>query len=301
MKRYSEFLSPERFCIFLFHGVITFNKWRVRNYKRKHLERNYFIRILDDLAERGQAVTMEAIVAQKERGEKLPPYSFAISFDDGFLNNLTIAAPLLKERNMPAIFYLTTQFVNDNKMSWIDTIESAVELSKGFDSASLAPVPSRWCETDQDKRWFLDQIRFWIKNSVSANALELSEEIRRQLHPQPLTLDPELDTKMTWLEVNQLIQDPLFIIGGHSHTHRILTFLSPPELEWEIATSLSLLENKTGLRPRHYSYPEGLSHCYSEQVIETLRRHGIVCCPTAEDGTNDKDTDLYRLKRITVV
>jgi hypothetical protein len=51
----------------------------------------------------------------------------------------------------------------------------------------------------------------------------------------------------------------------------------------------------------HYSYPEGLANCYSDRVIDLLRRQGIVCAPSAEHGVNRVGDDLFHLKRIMVV
>ena len=94
--------------------------------------------------------------------------------------------------------------------------------------------------------------------------------------------------------------DALFTVGGHSHTHAILSFLDDDALDAEIDTSLRLLAERARIKARHYSYPEGLRHCYSDRVIRHLKKRAIRCCPTAEDGVNDHRTDLFRLKRITV-
>ena len=39
-----------------------------------------------------------------------PPNSFAITFDDGFENNLSVAAPLLSDLKIPLTIYITTNF-----------------------------------------------------------------------------------------------------------------------------------------------------------------------------------------------
>jgi hypothetical protein len=69
----------------------------------------------------------------------------------------------------------------------------------------------------------------------------------------------------------------------------------------EIKTSVDLLAQKAGVYSPHYSYPEGLAHCYSDEVIDTLKIYGVICCPTAIDGINQVINDLFHLYRITVV
>jgi hypothetical protein len=68
----------------------------------------------------------------------------------------------------------------------------------------------------------------------------------------------------------------------------------------EIDTSLALLRKKGGLKVHHYSYPEGLSHCYGEREIAVLKNRGIVCSPTAIEGINLAGVDLFNLFRIMV-
>ena len=106
---------------------------------------------------------------------------------------------------------------------------------------------------------------------------------------------------MSWDDVRTLASGEGFTVGGHSHTHRILSHLPPDELRHEVDTSIGMLSDALGDPVRHYSYPEGLEHCYSDEVIEVLRERGIVCAPTAEPGVNRVGDDLFRLRRYFVV
>src|SRR5207244_769127 len=117
----------------------------------------------------------------------------------------------------------------------------------------------------------------------------------RQLGVSEFIPDPGLDQKLSWDQVGDLSRDPLFTLGGHGHTHRILAFLEPGPLEEELSISMDRLRRATGRPVLHYSYPEGLSHCYSEAVIGSLKSRGIVCAPTAEHGVNRVGDDLFRL------
>lgn len=76
--------------------------------------------------------------------------------------------------------------------------------------------------------------------------------------------------------------------------------LPPEELEREVSESLSLLEQNLHAPLHHYSYPEGLEFCYSDGVISCLKRHKILCSPTALHGINHQGDDPFHLKRIFV-
>lgn len=296
---YASRLDQNGVAIFLLHGVTHPNDCRVRNYTRKHLDFDYFRTFVRLLKAHGSPVSMEDVRRHYDEGARLPARAFAITFDDGFQNNLTLAAPVLHEEGVPATFYVTTDFVDSNRMAWIDRIEYAVEQC---DRGSLRlPWGLRSFASDEERRQLLSDIRVHVKRDRNIDSDALATEIQSQLGiPATFSSDHPLDRKLTWSEVRELAANPLFIVAGHSHTHRILEYLSDQELEREIDLSLQLLSEKGGIRSDHYSYPEGLAFCYSDRVIAALKARDVRCCPSAEDGVNGADADLFRLKRIMV-
>ncbi len=294
-------LTTEGLAIFLFHGVVRQSRYAVRNYTGKHMERDRFYRIVEGLKHAGSALSMDDVVEHFRSGRPFPPRAFAVTFDDGFENNFSIAAPILKEFSVPATFYITTGFVEHNAMSWIDRIEHCLEaVSSGVLQFAWDERPHSIATAD-DKISVLQLIRDQVKTDPKIDPDEVVEMVCEQCGVAEVRRSAEpIDQKMSWEQVMRLANDDLFTIGGHSHTHKILSFLAAEELIVEITTSIDLIQEKIGLRVRHYSYPEGLEHCYSNEVIEVLRGKGVVCCPTAVDGINDRQTNLFRLRRIMI-
>ena len=120
-------LDKNKLCIFLFHGVINKNENEIRNYTGKHIESNIFKNCMEELKRFGNPISMDEVLDIVTSKRIFEPFSFAISFDDGFENNLSIAAPILKKLSIPFIIYLTTNFIEINGMSWTDKIEYALE------------------------------------------------------------------------------------------------------------------------------------------------------------------------------
>ncbi|WP_377806345.1 hypothetical protein ABNQ38_06635 (plasmid) [Azospirillum sp. A29] len=50
---------------------------------------------------------------------------------------------------------------------------------------------------------------------------------------------------------------PGSLLGGHSHSHAIMSFLDEPALEREIRLPLQLLQSKAGVRTSHFPIPRG--------------------------------------------
>jgi len=296
-----KILSEKNYVIFLFHGVIHQSNHKVRNYNGKHIQANTFAECIKLLNENGNPVSMDEILNHHINKEELPPKSFAITFDDGFENNLSVAAPILYDFKVPATIYITTEFIEKNKMSWVDRIEYAVENVASID-LNLDWINKKiYLKDVKSKISFLKLVRNYVKNSSNCNPNIFADILCEQLGFSNIesSNDP-LDKKMNWEEVSKANQSDLLTIGGHSHTHSILSYLNPSQLKEEIDTSLSLLKNKANLKPIHYSYPEGLKHCYSENVINELKKNGVLCCPTAINGVNNLSDDLFQLKRVMI-
>ena len=273
LKRYSDYLADETFCIFLFHGVIPQHRHRIRNYTRKHIDVARFTEVLDDL-QSGHCISLD-----EARSGSVPARSYVMTFDDGFENNYSIVYPILCDRGLAATFYITTGFVHYRTRSWTDIIEAAVEVMPGEDTGKIK---------------LLEKIRKEVKNDPGIDPYWYAEDF--QSRHGIGSSDHWLDSKLSFSQISEMAAHPLMTIGGHGHTHRVLSYLSQPDLEQEIRTSLELLGY-----PRHYSYPEGLAEHYNQNVIDVLKAEGIVCCPTAIAGVNKPVDDPFHYRRIMVV
>ncbi len=298
-EKLTSFLNDDSFVIFLFHGVVSNSNYEIRNSNKKHMESNLFAKCMKILSERGQSFSMDDLLYSHTQKQNLPPKSFAITFDDGFENNLSIASPILYDFKIPATIYITTEFIERNSMSWIDRIEFALE------NTSLEILDADWLKKKvsiKDKKNKLDLlniIRNYVKNTKEVNSNIFAAEICNQLgFSRIISSDDPIDKKMNWKQVSEASKSDFLTIGGHSHTHQILSFLDSGQLTYELDTSIRLLKDKADIKPIHYSYPEGLEHCYSENVIKELKKRGVLCCPTAMNGTNKIIDDLFHLKRV---
>ena len=300
MIDYTSTLENGRVSIFLFHGVIREQVTAVRNYNRKHILLDEFAGLMRQLAAAGTPISMDRFMACKDGGTDLPERAFIVTFDDGFENNLRLAAPVLEELDIPAIFYITSGFVADNQMSWIDRIDEA------FERTPRGSVRLPWGEYSFDdagsKIEILEIIRSKAKADPNISFDDFASEIQSQLGVGEIRSDDgELDKKMTWEDVRQLESVSGFSIGGHTHTHAVLAHLDEAALDFEIGAHLSMLEDEIALKTVHFAYPDGLDFCYNDETIEALKRYGIRCCPTAIYGTNSMSADPFHLRRIPVI
>tara|TARA_B100001059_G_C17825871_1_gene581320 strand:+ start:2181 stop:3092 length:912 start_codon:yes stop_codon:yes gene_type:complete len=301
MKDYSKYLKKKKHVIYLFHGIIDKNPFRIRNYSKKHLLKEEFINVLDNLNIKGKCISLEEVWSIIQNKIEFDDYSYSITFDDGFYNNYKIAAPILKKRKLYATFYITTSFIDKNETSWIDKIEHMIEE---LDKSTTLVIFKKKFKIDNNKKSkvnFLKSVRNLAKKHRT-NFDKLVLEIKTQLkYKKKLSnFNNILDKKMNWSQVKKLNNCKYFIIGGHTVNHKILSFLNNNQAKEEINNSISIIEKKLKTKIEHFSYPEGLSHTYSKRESNLLKKKRIKICPSAEFGINDKSSDLFNLKRIFV-
>ena len=68
----------------------------------------------------------------------------------------------------------------------------------------------------------------------------------------------------------------------------------------EISKSVKMIETNLNYKLKHYSYPEGFKKSFSKKIIHLLKKKSIKCCPTAISGTNNINSNLFLLKRVSV-
>ena len=54
----------------------------------------------------------------------------AITFDDGFKNNSSVALPILDNLEIPATFYIASGLIGTENMFWVDKIEDCLNLTE---------------------------------------------------------------------------------------------------------------------------------------------------------------------------
>jgi peptidoglycan/xylan/chitin deacetylase (PgdA/CDA1 family) len=77
-------------------------------------ERHGFTRQLSYLRGFGEFISLDDVVGLLNSGEKIDGRYFCITFDDGFKNCLTNAVPILLDKGAPAVFFMTTGYIDSD-------------------------------------------------------------------------------------------------------------------------------------------------------------------------------------------
>ncbi len=278
--------------IVLYHGVTDRDSVGIENVSGKHMKSVEFENQMKWLSENKNVVTLREI--------NTTPDSVAITFDDAFKNVRDIALPILKKYDLPATFFITTGFVETDRMFWVDEVEHMINYSKStiielnLSAKTLFPVL-----TKEGKLNSMNSIKAFLKKAEPKVRDRVIEDMRLQTGWEEEKLVENYKT-LSWDDVRDLDDMPKYEVGGHSENHEILSYLDDGELEYEIKHCLKTLSKQLGRKVSSFSYPEGQKEHYNEKVISVLKENGVDICPSAIDGIVDGRDDNFNLKRLMV-
>ena len=224
----------------------------------------------------------------------LPVRSACITFDDGYADNATIAAPVLRRHGMSATFFIATGFLNGGRM-WNDTIIETVRRAEGK-TLELPGVglPALDIATLESRRSALNQV---IK-ALKYLPLEERQERADALAARAGAALPS-DLMMTSDQVAELLRNGMEI-GAHTVNHPILANLQDDRAYAEIRDSRRELETLTGRPVTLFAYPNGKPGTdYLPSHVRMVRELKFAAAVSTAWGVATSKTDTYQLPRFT--
>lgn len=216
--------------------------------------------------ERHARIVSEAELADLRPGRRPP---VLLTFDDGYRDAVEVVAPVLRERKIPAIFFVAPGLIDKRVLGAWDRI---AYLVKRFPGDSF-----RFRGRDFSLAGGTRQVYFDL-GKRSQNALpdrgddfvaELSATLGVKL-PGPDVQGAEL---LTWDQIRELASGG-FAIGCHGYSHRVLSSLPLAEQESEILLARARLATER-ISPRSFAYPYGTPYTYSWETRESVLRAGF--------------------------
>lgn len=108
VNRLAAWCHRARVTILCYHGVTERPGGGADDPKGLHVNHLRFADHLDFLQRRYNVISLSEYLRARNEGRSLGHYSVVLTFDDGFRNFLTVAAPMLAARKLPATVFLIT-------------------------------------------------------------------------------------------------------------------------------------------------------------------------------------------------
>jgi peptidoglycan/xylan/chitin deacetylase (PgdA/CDA1 family) len=144
-----SWLNRKRVPVVCYHSITCDDTTVPHDPHKQHLPLQLFVRQLDFLQRNYNVVSLSEYVAARRANRRLPDYSIILTFDDGFEDFYSVAAPQLKQRKLPATVFIITdrafgRFIPNGEsfLSWDQIKElAAVGIEIGSHSCSHVPLP----------------------------------------------------------------------------------------------------------------------------------------------------------------
>jgi peptidoglycan/xylan/chitin deacetylase (PgdA/CDA1 family) len=170
VTRFAAWWNRKRVVFLCYHGVTKRPTPSPDDPKALHVNHRRFAAHLDFLQRHYRIISLRDYVLAQQHERALPDYSVVLTFDDGFRNFLTAAAPLLAARGMPATVFLITDRAGDNPGAGRNR-----EWTPEDDSSYLSWNEARKLKATQD-------VEFGSHTCSHSGLLSLSQEaIEREL------------------------------------------------------------------------------------------------------------------------
>ena len=229
----------------------------------------------------------------RKPGWKRPPV--LVTFDDGFRDYYDNAFPVLEELGIPAVVFVATAFIDNGGLLWTESVTWAVTEAAGR-RARLPWSDERTFDlSSPDERGrFLAAAKSHLKQVPDAQRRQDMEQLFDELGVSPGQARLERQM-MNWDEVRATLG--LTQIGGHSHTHPIMSQLDGQQMEMEIRTCRDRIASQIGSPPKYFAYPNGRQQDFNDMTKHLLRRHGFELAFSAIEGINGRNMDLMEIRR----
>ncbi len=221
----------------------------------------------------------------------------AVTFDDGYADNLHQALPILAEAGIPATFFISTGQIGGGGF-WSDELARLL-LGPG-------PLPEEFTLDDRD-----------CGGSWPSIEPEQRKALHDRLHRAMLGVDAPrreawlaqlrdwagapgptaADRALTADEVRQLASHPLVTIGAHGVTHTPLALLDEERQAAEIRGSLAALGELLQRPVELFAYPFGGRRQYDAVTIRQCRSAGVRRAVTTLPGQVHRWSDPWQLPR----
>jgi peptidoglycan/xylan/chitin deacetylase (PgdA/CDA1 family) len=237
----------------------------------------------------------------------------AVTFDDGYLDNLTVAKPLLEATGVPATVFVSAGGLGEEQLS--DTVERCL---LGPD----APPPTLTLSIGgQERTWQTtgEPIEGWNVTGGSDPTPRHAayREVQSLIRPLPAAERTQaLDALKRWAggptaprderrlmverELVELVEGGTVEVGSHGVNHLILALQTEVDQREELVSSKHLLEEILARPVPTFAYPYGGAIDVSDLTTRLAQEAGYELACVNAAGVVTSKADRYRVPRVLI-
>lgn len=267
-----------------------------------HLPVELFRSICALLAADYKVIPLAELIEAQAKGLKLPDNAVVLTFDDGYASNYHLALPILKKLGLHATVFVTTGFLDGDEMLWFQRVDLALGRTRKewIDWEINGKTIRLYLGTRELRQESLKLLMPELKLlSITALGSEVDrlEEALEVATPRMVEELPSVMQPMTWDMACDMALSGHVDIGGHTHTHPILSRCDSMTMRAEISTCRDRIFAEVGDFPASFCYPNGSAEDYTRETMLLVREAGFKAACTMVSGRVDQHSSLFHLPR----
>lgn len=240
--------------ILMFHHV---RPWTERAFAPNHIL-EITPAFLDETLTRLRAMKFDLVALDDVPGrlaERSPRPFAALTFDDGYRDNVEHAWPVLRRHDAPWTMFVTADYAaGRGRLWWLELEEAIARLDHV--TLDLDGERREWpSATPADKAQAFEAIYWRLRAGPEERLLAAIAGLAATAGVDGQALVAKLCLR--WDEIAALAREPGVMIGAHTMSHPMLKKHDEAIARKEIAFSKTLVEERIGRPVRHFAYPVG--------------------------------------------
>ena len=256
-----------------------------------------FARQMELVSREYHPVSLDDILAFLQGRTSLPRRPVAVTFDDGFLDNMEIAAPILNRYGLSATFFVTVGFIGSPHAPWYCRLRNAFKTTRRIEfrhpngrGCFQLRVP---CEA---RAGFLAASEFFARHTGDQQE-QFVRQIEESLEVSPVSGEGLM---MQWDHVRAL-RAAGHSIGSHTVSHPNLAQIAGDQANYELYESRSRLAAELGEPVLHFSYPNPIIQPHwTPATSELVAKTGYQTAVVSDSGPVQMRSDPLSLSRVPV-
>jgi peptidoglycan/xylan/chitin deacetylase (PgdA/CDA1 family) len=282
-----------------------------------------FAQHLEALREYGRLMSLGDMDAAL-RDRRLPPRAIAVTFDDGYADNLDCGKPLLARYDTPATVFVATSYLGSEREFWWDDLERLLLLPGRLPETLRLRIGSTIREwhvgdasvySEEDYRrhadWNVERAhdpspRHTVYRALcrllrGVSGAERTAALDDLSHLAGVTPTGRPTHRALSLEgLGRFVADGVVDVGAHASSHGTLSALSLAAQRSEIVESKDRLQEITGRAVTGFAYPFGGRADYTSTTVGLVRDAGFALACSNVPGLVRRRTDPLQWPRVLV-
>lgn len=284
----------------------------------------HFKEHLEVLRRQGCTVMQLQELTQALKSGTLPHRVVVVTFDDGYVDNLYHAKPLLEHYEIPATVFVTSGYIGQDREFWWDELDRLLLQPGTLPKTLYLTIEGRSYEWALgDDAYYSEEHqqrdRFWhlYQKHDPTQRHQLFRSLHRRLNSLPFNARwPVLHELAEWAgtevssrsthrmlaanEVIELAKEGLITIGAHTVSHPVLSSLPVSAQKDEILQGKADLEKILDHPVAAFAYPHGSRADYTQDTIKVAKEAGFTCACSNFPDMVWRNSDHFQLPRVLV-